>query len=50
MFFSATYDCEKRFFAYFYTVNKHRNWSQIESDMQIQLSNVDPHIFCSILK
>ncbi|CAI6351558.1 unnamed protein product [Macrosiphum euphorbiae] len=50
MIFSTTYLCEKGFSAYVYTKNKYRNRLNIESDLRIQLSNIDPKIPDLVLK
>ncbi|XP_025407292.1 zinc finger BED domain-containing protein 5-like [Sipha flava] len=50
MLFSTTYLCEKGFSAYVYTKNKYRNRLNIESDLRIQLSNIDPKIPDLVLK
>ncbi|KAL4088791.1 hypothetical protein QTP88_023875 [Uroleucon formosanum] len=50
MLFSTTYLCEKGFSAYMYTKNKYRNRLNIESDLRIQLSNIDPKIPDLVLK
>jgi len=42
--FSATYLCEKGFSIYVYTKNKYRNRLNIELDLHIQLSNIDPKV------
>ncbi|XP_025193640.1 SCAN domain-containing protein 3-like [Melanaphis sacchari] len=42
--FSTTYLCEKGFSTYEYTKNKYINRLNIESDLRIQLSNIDPKI------
>jgi len=42
--FSTTYLCEKGFSTYVYTKNKYRNRLNIESDLRIQLSNIDTKI------
>ncbi|KAL4148803.1 hypothetical protein QTP88_002956 [Uroleucon formosanum] len=50
MLFSTTYLCEKGFSAYVYTKNKYRNRLNIESDLRMQLSNIDPKIPDLVLK
>ncbi|XP_022160172.1 protein FAM200A-like [Myzus persicae] len=50
MLFSTTYLCEKGFSANVYTKNKYRNRLNIESDLRIQLSNIDPKIPDLVLK
>lgn len=42
--FSTTYLCEEEFSTYAYTKNKYRSCLNIESDLRIQLFNIDHKI------